>query len=113
MNFAISTHFSVYTNPICSGNIQLQSMDRSLDDEELPIVGSEGKRCSVVRSLLRSVKRGGIVVFHEVDLPGPESSAHRTRRHCWAANGNNRDVEYDSFFFTLEQTSLVTDIERA
>ena len=27
---------------------------------------------SVIRSLLRSVKRGGIVVFHEFDLPGPE-----------------------------------------
>ena len=28
---------------------------------------------SVIRSLLRSVKQGGIVVFHEFDLPGPES----------------------------------------
>ena len=29
---------------------------------------------SVIRSLLRSVKRSGIVVFHEFDLPGAESS---------------------------------------
>ena len=30
---------------------------------------------SVIRSLLRSVKPGGIVVFHEFDLPGPQFEA--------------------------------------
>jgi ubiquinone/menaquinone biosynthesis C-methylase UbiE len=29
---------------------------------------------STIRSLLRSVKPGGIVVFHEFDLPGPDAS---------------------------------------
>jgi ubiquinone/menaquinone biosynthesis C-methylase UbiE len=29
---------------------------------------------SIIRSLLRSVKPGGIVVFHEFDLPGPDAS---------------------------------------
>ena len=30
--------------------------------------------CAIIRSLLRSVKPGGIVVFHEFDLPGPDAS---------------------------------------